>query len=180
MAVHVCLVRAIGPATHRLMSMADLRNGCEARGLTEVVTHGNTGNLICRSTRSPRAVRALVQEVVDSFGLPASCEVFVRTPAQMAFVVEANPFPDAAAERPQHVGVCAFHNSPRWPAWVKSYAGPHRIATIGAHLVIDYPDGEATRPILDIEKKVGARMTMRNWRVFATLAGKSADMQKRN
>lgn len=174
MGVFVCLVRAIGPGTHELMSMADLREACEARGLTDVATHGNTGNLICRSTKSPRAVRALVQEAVDGFGLPASCEVFVRTPAQLAYVVDANPFPEAAAERPQHVGVCSFHNSPRWPAWLASYAGPHRLATVGAHLVVDYPDGEATRPVLDVEKKIGARMTMRNWRVFATLSGKAA------
>lgn len=177
MAVFICLVRAIGPGTHRLMSMADLRAGCEVVGLAEVATHGNTGNLICRSKKSPHAVRALVQGVVDGFGLPASCEVFVRTPRQMSFVVEANPFSDAARERPQHVGVCAFHNSPHWPAWVRSHDGPHRLATIGAHLVIDYPDGP-TGPRLDIEKRIGARMTMRNWRVFAALAGKAAALDK--
>jgi uncharacterized protein (DUF1697 family) len=178
MAVFVCLLRAIGPATHALMSMADLRAGCEAAGLTDVATHGNTGNLICRSTRSPRAVRGLVQQVVEGFGLPPACEVFVRTPRQMAFVVDTNPFPEAVIERPQHVGVCSFHNAPRWPAWVKDYEGPHRLATIGAHLIVDYPDGNASG--LDIERRIGARMTQRNWRVFASLAEKAAALQSWN
>lgn len=177
MAVFICLVRAIGPATHAVMPMANLRAGCEAAGLEDVVTHGNTGNLICRSRQSQHAVRRLVQGVVDGFGIGQSCEVFVRTPVQMSTVVETDPFPDAAQERPQHLGVCVFHNSPRWPAWVKSYEGPQRLATVGAHLVVDYPDGPVG-PRLDIEKRIGARMTMRNWRVFASLAEKAAALDK--
>jgi uncharacterized protein (DUF1697 family) len=176
MAIYVCLVRAIGPSTHARMSMADLRTGCQAAGLEDVTTYGNTGNLICRSAGSPRALRALVQQVVDGFGLPAACEVFVRTPRQMAFVVDTNPFPDAARDHPQHVGVCSFHNAPRWPAWVRRYDGPQRLATVGAHLVVDYPDGDASG--LDFEKRVGARMTQRNWRVFAKLAEKAAALDK--
>lgn len=173
MGVYVCLVRAIGPGTHAVMSMADLRSGCEAAGLEDVATHGNTGNLTCRSRRSPHSVRRLVQGVVDGFGIGQSCEVFVRTPVQMSTVVEANPFPDAAEDHPQHVGVCSFHNAPDWPDWVADYDGPQRLATVGAHLVVDYPDGPAG-PQLDIEKRIGARMTMRNWRVFAKLAEKAA------
>lgn len=176
MAVYVCLVRAIGPGTHAKMSMADLRAGCEAAGLTDVTTVGNTGNVICRSTRSPHAVRGLVQGVVDGFGLGAMCEVFVRTPVQMAHVVEANPFPAAAGDRPAQVGVCAFHGSPRWPAAIRTYAGRQELATVGAHLVIDYPDGDAAG--LNIEKLVGARMTQRNWRVFASLAEKAKALAK--
>ncbi len=176
MAVYVLLIRAIGPETHRRMSMAGLRAACEARGLEEVATHGNTGNLICRSKKSPRALRALVQEVVDGFGLAPRCEVFVRTPVQMRSVLEANPFPEAVADHPQHVGVCSFHSSPRWPAWIRSYAGPQRLATIGAHLVVDYPGGVASG--FDIEKRIGARMTQRNWRVFAALAEKAAALDK--
>jgi uncharacterized protein (DUF1697 family) len=176
MAVFVCLVRAIGPASHAVMSMADLRAGCEAAGLEDVATHGNTGNLICRSRKRAHAVRRMVQDVLDGFGIGETCEVFVRTPVQMAHVVSANPFPDAAAERPQHVGVCVFHNSPRWPAWVKDYEGPPRLATVGAHLVVDYPGGVASG--FDVEKRIGARMTQRNWRVFASLAEKAAALDK--
>lgn len=171
MAVHICLLRAIGPATHARMPMAALRASCEAAGLLDVATVGNTGNILCRSTRSPHAVRRLVQGVVDGFGIGASCEVFVRTPAQMAFVVEANPFPDAVADHPARVGVCVFHNSPRWPGWVQSHAGPERVATVGAHLVVDYPGPTASG--LNVEKRIGARMTQRNWRVFANLAARA-------
>jgi uncharacterized protein (DUF1697 family) len=153
------------------MSMAALREACTAAGLDDVATHGNTGNLICRSGRSAAGVRALVQRVVDGFGI--SSEVFVRLPRQMAAVVRANPFPDAARERPAEVGVCSFHEKPRWPAAVSTFGGPQRLATVGAHLVVDYP-ATIRGSRLDIEKLVGARMTMRNWRVFARLADRAA------
>jgi uncharacterized protein (DUF1697 family) len=176
MAVYVLLLRAIGPATHSKMSMAALREGCEAAGFSDVTTVGNTGNVICRSTKSPLAVRKLAQEVVNGFGLGPSVEVFVRTPVQMAFVVETNPFPDAAQDRPAEVGVCCFHNSPRWPAAIRNHPGPQKLATVGANLIVDYPGGNASG--FNVEKIVGARMTQRNWRVFANLAEKAAALAK--
>jgi uncharacterized protein (DUF1697 family) len=112
-----------------------------------------------------------VQRIVDGFGIRS--EVFVRTPRQLAAVVRANPFPEAARVRPAEVGVCSFHERPRWPEAVKAFTGPQRFATVGAHLVVDYPATMAGSR-LDIEKLVGARMTMRNWRVFARLADKAA------
>ena len=172
MAVFVCLLRAIGPVTHAKMSMAALREACEAAGLSDVSTVGNTGNLICRSPKSAGAVRVLVQGAVDSFDLGDMCEAFIRTPAQLAQVIAANPFPDAAADHPAQVGVCTFHTAPRWPAAITDHAGPERLATVGAHLVVDYADQAASG--LRIEKLVGARMTQRNWRVFASLADKAA------
>jgi uncharacterized protein (DUF1697 family) len=179
MAVFVCLIRAIGPVTHAKMSMAALRERCEAEGLGAVGTVGNTGNLLCRSTRSPHAVRRLVQSVVDGFELGAMCEVFVRTPTQMRFVVDANPFPEAATDHPAAVGVCVFHTSPRWPVSIRNYDGPHRLATVGAHLVIDYGDAQNAGPI-DIEKRVRARMTQRNWRVFAKLADRASRLEQQS
>lgn len=176
MAVYVLLIRAIGPETHRRMSMADLRAACERAGLTDVATHGNTGNILCRSALAAAEVRGLVQGVVDGFGVGERCEVFVRTPRQMQAVVRANPFPEAAAERPAAVGVCSFHTTPRWPAWIEEHGGPQRLAAVGAHLVIDY--GPSIVAAIDIEKRIGARMTQRNWRVFATLAEKATALDK--
>lgn len=176
MAVYVLLLRAIGPVTHAKMSMAALRDRLAEAGLADVKTVGNTGNVLCRSTKSPIAVRKLAQSVVDSFGIGPSCEVFVRTPVQMAHVVANNPFPEASADHPAQVGVCAFHNAPRWPAAITRHDGPQKLATVGATLVVDY-GGQISVAQLNIEKMAGARMTQRNWRVFASLAEKAAAMK---
>jgi uncharacterized protein (DUF1697 family) len=172
MAVYVALIRAIGPVTHAKMGMAALREACAAAGLDDVSTVGNTGNVIFRSGQSEAAVRRLVQDAVNTFGLDN--EVFIDTPRKMAPVVEANPFPKAAAERPSELGVCTFHRAPDWTP-ILDWDGPEKLATIGAHLVVEYPAG-ITGSKLRIEKQLGATMTQRNWKVFAGLAQKAAKL----
>lgn len=168
MPLHVGLIRAIGPATHRVMRMAALAEACAAAGLEEVRTIGNTGNIVCRSRRGGSAVRQLMQQAVASFGLDN--EVFVRTPAEMAEVVAANPFPEVAAERPAELGVCSFHLAPDWDPILQGRDGPEGLAVVGAHLIVAYPAGISTTK-LRIEKQLGATMTQRNWTVYARLAG---------
>jgi uncharacterized protein (DUF1697 family) len=167
MPAYLALIRAIGPVTHAKMRMAALRDACEDLGLEDVTTVGNTGNVLFCSRKGVSAARALVQEAVAGFGLPAAQEVFIRTPDQMAEVVAANPFPQAAAERAAALGVCSFHEAPDWGP-VRDWPGPERLAMIGAHLVVDY-GGQITGSKLRIEKLLGATMTQRNWNVFAGL-----------
>lgn len=174
MAVFVLLLRAIGPGTHGKMSMAALREGCEKIGLTDVTTVGNTGNVICRSSKSATTVRREVQAVVDGFGIRS--EVFIRTPRQMMMVVWANPFPEAAEDHPSYVGVCSFHRTLSWSG-LKAYKGPMRWKTSGAHLIRDAGDGSGIGGF-NVEKLVGAKMTERNWRVFANLAEKAMALSK--
>jgi uncharacterized protein (DUF1697 family) len=174
MSVYVALIRAIGPATHAKMRMGPLRDACAAAGFDDVATIGNTGNILLRSEESPAAVRRRLQLVVVGFGLDN--EVFLDTPRRMAAVVAANPFPLTATERPSELGVCTFHKAPDWSVLTASHGGPERLAPIGAHLVVDYPAGITSR--LNIEKRLGTTMTMRNWRVFAALAEKAAALAR--
>lgn len=172
MPAYVALIRGIGPVTHAKMSMAGLRDACEDLGLEDVTTVGNTGNVVFRSRKGVSAARALVQEAVAGFGLPAAQEVFLRTPSQMAEVVAANPFPDAVASHPAALGVSSFHDAPDWGP-LRNWPGPERLARIGSHLVVDYR-GQVTGSKLKIEKLLGVTMTQRNWTVFSALSGKVA------
>ena len=176
MPAYVALIRAIGPVTHAKMKMAALRDACAAAGLDDVSTVGNTGNIILRSAQTLAEVRKLVQGAVDGFGLGPANEVFVRTPRDMAAVVKANPFPEVAAERPHELGVCSFHKAPDW-APVINWDGPELVKAVGAHLIVAYP-ARLSGSKLKIEKALGARMTQRNWTVFAGLAEKAAALGK--
>lgn len=176
MAVYVALIRAIGPVTHARMRMAPLRDACETAGLDDVTTVGNTGNIVFRSAESEAAVRKIVQDVVAGFGLGAANEVFIDTPRKMAAVVNANPFPKPAEERPSEMGVCTFHKAPDWSA-IHGWDGPEELAMVGAHLIVAYPKGITTSK-LNIEKRLGARMTQRNWKVFVGLTEKAAKLAK--
>lgn len=176
MAVYVGLIRAIGPVTHAKMRMVALREACETAGLADVSTVGNTGNVIFRFDGNAAAARKALQAVVDGFGLGPANEVFIRTPAEMAEVVDANPLPQEAAERPSEVGVSSFHQVPKdWSPVTRDYVGPEEIAVVGAHLIVAYSKGISTSK-LQIEKALGARMTQRNWKVFAGLAERAAKL----
>ena len=172
MPAYVALIRAIGPVTHAKMRMAALRDACEDLGLEDVTTVGNTGNILFRSRKGVAAARALVQEAVRGFDLPMTQEVFVRTPAQMAEVVAANPVPEAVARHPAALGVCSFHAEPNWSP-IRDWPGPEQLAMVGTHLVVDYR-GQAAGSKLRIEKLLGVTMTQRNWTVFAGLSAKVA------
>ncbi len=173
MAVYVALIRAIGPVTHAKMKMAALRDACEAAGLADVSTVGNTGNVLFRSDLSEAAVRNVVQKVVAGFGLDMTQEIFIDTPRKMAAVVNANPFPKASVTRPQEVGVCTFHKTPDWSR-ILDWPGPERLAVVGAHLVVEYQVISGSK--LKIEKTLGVTMTQRNWRVFAGLTEKAREL----
>jgi uncharacterized protein (DUF1697 family) len=176
MGVYVGLLRAIGPGTHEKMSMADLRAGCEEAGFTDVSTYVATGNVVLSADVDALAVRKAVQAVVDRHGLGKMCDVFVRSRRQLAALVEANPFPEAAKDHPQRLGVCFFHKAPRWPEWVRRYDGPEKIVAIGGTLVIDYGGGISASKLM-IERDTKARMTQRNWNTVVGLL-KKADAVK--
>jgi uncharacterized protein (DUF1697 family) len=170
MAVLVCLLRAIGPVTHAKMSMAALREQCAAAGFGDVATVLNTGNLLLTSDRPAAEVRGKVQELVNGFGI--NSEVFIRTPRQLADIVKANPFPEAVEHHPSAVGVCFFQRTPQWPDWLANYDGPEALVRISSHLLIDYK-GQIAGSRLDVEKRLGIKMTQRNWNTVVTLARKA-------
>jgi len=175
MAVFVCLLRAIGPVTHAKMSMAALRGECVIAGFQNVATVLNTGNVLLSAERSATEVRSRVQDVVDSFDI--NSEVFVRTSRQLTDLVKANPFAEAAQDHPSAVGVCFFQRTPPWPDWLISYDGPEVLATIASHLCIDYGTQISTSR-LDVEKRLGVSMTMRNWNTVVTLAKRSSALAR--
>src|SRR5689334_5996550 len=78
--------------------MADLRSLLEGLGYDDVRTHLQSGNAVFRTgTRSAAAVRSAVQDgIADELGM--SVDVVVRTAAQLAKVVEADPFAGTATD----------------------------------------------------------------------------------
>ena len=164
---YAALLRGIGPATHPKMPLGALAEACTKAGLSDVVTVGNTGNLVFESEQSQTAVEAVVTAAVKGFGL--GNDVFTRTQRQWLMLTGLAPFPDAAAERPSKLGVCFFHKDPRWPAAYRSYDGPERLRMFSNHLIIDY--GARLAPSrLTVETTVGGRMTQRNWSSVLAIA----------
>jgi uncharacterized protein (DUF1697 family) len=98
MATYVALMRAVNVGGTGKLAMADLRALCADAGFARVRTYIASGNVVLDSHAPPSAVKAeLEARLLAHTGRPVG--VIVRTAAEMAAVVQANPFPEAAPNR---------------------------------------------------------------------------------
>ena len=161
----VVLIRAIGPATHRVMPLRSLCADCEAEGFLDVTNYLATGNIFLRGTGSSAAVARRVMTLIARYGL--GNRVFVRRPAEIRRAIAADPFPDASRDRPSRMTV-TFFDTPVEDAAVRDLAarrGPERLCAIGRELYVDFAEGighSKLTPAL-IERTTRQPGTARNW-----------------
>ncbi|HLO76585.1 MAG TPA: DUF1697 domain-containing protein [Magnetospirillum sp.] len=98
MVVYCALLRAVNVGGFGTLRMADLRRLCEEAGLRRVRTYVASGNVVFDSTAPEAEVKATL-EVSLAAHMGAPMPVMVRSAAEMAAIVAANPFPQAAPER---------------------------------------------------------------------------------
>jgi uncharacterized protein (DUF1697 family) len=94
----VALLRAVNVGGTGKLPMSELKAMCEAAGFTEVRTFIASGNVIFRSANSEAQIKAALEAGLKAYaGKPIG--VLVRTAAELAAVLKANPFPEAAPNR---------------------------------------------------------------------------------
>ncbi len=170
----IALLAGIGGATHKAMSMSHLRDACEKSGLVHVRTVLATGNIIFESDLSEAGIMKLLCGIVADHGLDNA--VFLRRPAQLRAARKANPFPDAADERPNHLLV-HFLASKGNPTALEDYQGPERISVQGREVYIDYAEGIGRSRLTSARllRALGQPGTARNWNTLEKLIDKAAD-----
>jgi uncharacterized protein (DUF1697 family) len=118
MAVFIALLRAVNVGGTGKLPMADFKAICEKAGCAKVRTYIASGNAIFESRRPEADVKAALEARLEKYaGKPV--RVLVRTRAEMAAVLKANPFPDAAANRT----VAIFLDEPPPPDTIDHIAG---------------------------------------------------------
>jgi len=175
MSIYIVLLRAIGPLTHKVMSMQQWRDAAAAAGYDNPQTYVATGNMIVGSDKGIAEVTAGMNAVVRSLGLGPGNVAVVRKAAQLTRLVKANRFPEAAAGRPGELAVYFFAGARPDFSWLDGYDGPEGIHIEGAHLFVDYAGRASLSPRLPglIEKRSGTA-TARNWNTVRGLAERSA------
>jgi uncharacterized protein (DUF1697 family) len=175
MSTYIILLRAIGPITHKIMSMAQWRDAVAAAGYDDPRTYVATGNMIVGSDKAMAEVTRDMNAVVRDLGLGPGNVAVVRKATQLRKLVRANPFPDATAERPSEVAVYFFAGARPEFSWLPSYDGPERVHVEGTHLFVDYAGRASMSPRLPglIEKRAGT-VTARNWNTVRGLAERAA------
>ncbi|MBJ3785330.1 DUF1697 domain-containing protein [Devosia sediminis] len=175
----IILLRAIGPVTHKLMSMAQWRDAAEQAGFSAPETMVNTGNMIAQFGGTAEAARKAMLPVLRGFGLGENIAPIVRKPAQLRALLGADPISDAAQARPSETGVYFFAAKTPDFDWIKDHDGPEAIHVVADHLVVDFTQDVAKsgKLIRKIDKFCGLN-TARNWNTTRKLAERASAREK--
>ena len=175
MATWICLLRAINLGARNKVPMPALREALSDSGFTDVQTYVQSGNVVLTSAhRTPDAVSGAVQELVRK-RFDVDQPVVVRTPDQVTSLIGANPFADAARERPKLLHVVFLTAEPAADAVERMHADEltrDAVRIIGPDMFVDYGDsvrGSRLSPAF-FSRRLGVEGTARNWRTVLALA----------
>ncbi len=165
------LLRGVNVGGARKLPMAELSALLAAQGCREVRTLLASGNSVFEGEGSAAEWEVRLGAAArEALGLET--EWLLRSSEEMAAVLAACPFPDAAEARPSQLHV-VFHREP-FPAGLLPlvHGGPERLAAVGRELFIDYPDGaerSALGPAM-ARARFPRIATARNWNTVVKLA----------
>jgi uncharacterized protein (DUF1697 family) len=170
-AVHVALLRGINLGSRNRIPMARLREVLAEAGYDEAQTHLQSGNVVLRSGDSAAKLAAALEEAIRAewdFDVP----VIVRSKAQLAKVVAADPFAGVADDPSRYV-VLFMPGKPAAAALdgidVAKFA-PERFELIGKELYAWLPEGQHDSKLMKaFAKSSGLTGTVRNWRTVTKL-----------
>ena len=169
----IALLRAVNVGGRKLV-MAELRALLADLGHPEARTLLQSGNLVFDPWRRAGAELEawLAAETLTRFGL--ATDFIVRTAAEWAALLAANPFPETAESDPAHLLAMPLKSAPRDGAFAALQAaitGPEQARLIGRDLYVTYPAGVGPSKLTGavIERRLGVRGTARNWNTVRKL-----------
>jgi uncharacterized protein (DUF1697 family) len=172
MPVHVAMLRGINLGPNRRVPMAELRALLTEAGYEDVRTYVQSGNIVLRSSATAGQVeRDLDRLISERFGFEVP--VIVRSRAQLAAVVKANPLGDVA-DNPKRYQVSFLADKP--PAELirrmeELALDDERVTARGREIYAWHPDGVARSKLWNglAGKGLGLTATARNWTTVTTL-----------
>ncbi len=164
MTTYIALLRAVNVGGTGKLPMSDLRTMCESLGFSAVRTYIASGNVVFDSTLKEAAIKARLERRLEDYaGRPVG--VLVRSGIEMAAVLAANPFRNAAPNRT----VAIFLDKPPPADTLERITGQgdEEIALGTREIYVHYGAGMARSKVKIAAAKDG---TARNMNTVATLA----------
>ena len=170
MARQIALLRGINVGGHRKVPMAQLRALAEELGFADVRTYVASGNLVFDGEGTGATLEARLEQAIEqTFGFPV--DVIVRSAAQWAAHVRANPMKEESERHPNQVMMMIGKQAPAQAdvdALARRASPNERVRLAGKAIWIWFGDG-AGRSKLNGAGPKGV-WTTRNWRTILTLA----------
>jgi uncharacterized protein (DUF1697 family) len=175
MPIHIALLRAVNVGGANRVPMAELKAMLAGLGFARPQTLLQSGNAVFESDGPEGDALEAVLEDTLAERLGVGTAVRVRTAAQWAQLVAANPFPDEARADPGHLLVMFLQAAPSTDAVEElrqAIKGPERVIAHGREAYVVYPEGIGRSKLTPamLERRLGAGGTGRNWNTVLKLA----------
>ena len=169
----IALLRGVNVGGHNRVPMAHLRELLHDLGYEDVRTHLQSGNAVFTAVGTPPEVAAQEIEGQLARSLGLGVRVLVRTAADLARVVSANPLPDAVAEPSRFL--VTFLSAPPDPDLLGELDPadfePELFGFGERELYVWCPEGVRTLKLsyAFLERRFGVVATARNWNTVTRL-----------
>lgn len=169
MGTWVALLRGVNVGGARKLPMAELRTIVASAGARDVTTYIQSGNVVF--THPGRAAATLEggleRRIEDATGLDVT--VMLRSPAQLAKVVRANPYPKAEATKL----VVLFLKGRADPGTLRTVDpgafAPESFVVAGPEVYLHLPHGQGRAKLPVALGRVLPPSTARNWQTVTKL-----------
>ena len=161
---YIALLRAVNVGGTGKLPMADVKAMCLDAGFTRVETYIASGNVVFESKGAPSKVKAELEARLAAYA-KKPVGVVLRTAAEMAAVLKANPFPKA---EPKFTYAIFLDQRPPRDALEHAVGQSDEEMQIGAReIFVHYPSGMGRSKLRIPAGKTG---TARNINTIAKLA----------
>lgn len=174
MTAHIALLRSVNVGKRKVLKN-DLLGLAKDLGFKEAKTLLASGNLVLWGDHEGAAVLEAALQAALEKRIGLSTDFMVRSPTQLAAIIAANPYPQAAQDHPSHL-IVNFLKVPIPDEDVDilraAITGPETFEARGRELYIDFPISIADS-LLDRDWKKTRRSpigTTRNWNTVLKLA----------
>jgi uncharacterized protein (DUF1697 family) len=171
---YVALLRGVNVGGKGQVPMAELRKMFEALGHTDVATYIQSGNVVFTSAKALKSAAPIEAALTETFGLKSA--VVLRTPAELAAVIEHNPYPEAEAV-PSALHVTFLPSPPDKAQLAKvdaSSFAPEEFTVHGRDVYLHLPDGMGRSKLAPVlTRRLGPAATARNWNTVKKLLAMS-------
>jgi uncharacterized protein (DUF1697 family) len=165
---YVALLRGINVGGKHSVKMADLKRLFAEAGAADVATYIQSGNVVFTHAAAAKALTADLEDRIRAlagFDVP----VALRTEAQLAKVLDRNPFPDVEPTK----NSVAFLAAKPAAADVKAFDGdrfaPEQAVVDGLEVYLHLPEGTGRAKLPPTLAKLGVPATIRNRRTIEKL-----------
>jgi len=174
----VALLRGINVGGNKPVNMPRLRQLLTDLGYTDAQTYLQSGNAVfsCAPKVVASAAARLEDAIAVEFGV--DCRVIVRTAAELAAAVMADPLVHLLGNPSRHL--VGFLAEPPVSDGVellsKEDFRTDQLRIVGQHLYLWCPNGLTGSPFgkLNFDRILGTAVTMRNWNTVSKLAAMTA------